>query len=102
MQETIKVIGEKRFNSRVVRETAYGVVEDYGMKDNVMTLQRIGNYLMIEWVVGDDEDIAEIGITAVGKDITDYDGVFELPREAIQLLKECGFNTQEIEGGAEQ
>lgn len=93
----IKVLGTKKFKSNIVRETAYGVVEDYGMKDNIMTLQRVDNNLMIEWIVGDEEDYAEIGIENVGKDITGYDGVFELPKEAIQLLKENGFNTEEVE-----
>ena len=97
MQETIKIIGTKKFRSRVVKETAYGIVEDYGEQDNVMTLQRVGNNLMIEWVVGDELDYAEIGVYTVGKDVTDCDGVFEMPKEAIELLKECGFNTKELE-----
>jgi len=97
MQQTIKVLGEKKFKSKVVKETAYGVVDDYGEQENVMTLQRVGNHLMIEWVVGDELDYAEIGITTVGKDVTDCDGVFELPNEAVQLLNDCGFNTKEVE-----
>lgn len=99
MQETIKVLGEKKFRSMVVKETAYGIVDDYGVVDNKMTLQRVGNALFIAWEVGKDGEIdyAEIGITTVGKDVTDYDGVFDLPREAIQLLSELGFNTKEVE-----
>lgn len=97
MNTIIKVIGMKKFRSNVVKETAYGIVDDYGEQDNVMTLQRVGDHLMIEWVVGDDLDYAEMGVYTVGKDVTELDGVFEAPKEAIQLLKECGFNTEEIE-----
>lgn len=91
----IKILGEIHFKSKVIRETIYGVVEDYGEQDNTMRLMRVGNNLMIEWDVG--VDYAEIGIWTVGMDVTEYDGVFELPKEAIALLKQCGFNTKEIE-----
>jgi len=29
--------------------------------------------------------------------ITGFDGVFEISKQAIELLKECGYNTLEIE-----
>lgn len=93
----IKKIVEKKFKSKVVLETVYGVVDDYGEQDNTMTLMRVNNNLMIEWVVGDELDYSSIGITAVGHDVVDYDGVFEIPKEAIELLQEAGFNTKEIE-----
>ena len=96
MQETIKIIGTKKFKSRVVKGTAYGIIDDYGEKDNSMELMRVGNNLLIEWIVGNEEDSVEIGITTVGKDVTGYDGVFEIPQQAVELLKECGFNTKEI------
>jgi hypothetical protein len=98
MNETIKVVGVKKFKSHIVKETAYGVVDDYGEQENVMTLMRVGNSLLIEWVIGDELDYAEIGITTVGKDVVDYDGVFELTKQAIELLEECGFNTDEVKG----
>jgi len=97
MQPVIKILGEKKFRSRVIKETAYGVVNDYGEQENVMILQRVNNCLMIEWSVGNDLDYAEISITTVGKVVTDYDGVFILPKEVVQLLNDCGFNTKEVE-----
>jgi hypothetical protein len=38
-----------------------------------------------------------IGIWHEDKRVTDYDGVFELPQEAIDLLKENGFDTTDVE-----
>lgn len=55
-----------------------------------------GTPSMIEWVVEDDEEIVEhIGLSFDGKDLDDYDGVFELPKEAILLIKESGYNVSE-------
>jgi hypothetical protein len=58
----------------------------------------------IEWEVFDEQgnvmDYVEIGIST-GRDnkkkIIDYDGVFELPKQAIDLLKKNGFDTSEVE-----
>ena len=96
-RDTYKVIDEKKFRSRVTKDTAYGRVADYGVQDNTMRLVRVGNNLLIEWHVGDDMDYAEIGIFTAGKDVIEVDGVFELPKEAIQLLKKNGYNTEEVE-----
>lgn len=97
----IKKIAEKIFKSRVVRETAYGVVGDYGEQDNTMTLMRVNNNLMIEWEVGDELDYTSIGIETVGHDVIGYDGVFEIPKEALELLRDAKFNTKEIEVDSE-
>lgn len=52
------------------------------------------------WVVfgadGEDIDGAEIGIWTAGKKVIEYDGVFELPKEAVQLLNEYGLDTKEV------
>ena len=97
---TYEVLMEKKFNSEVRSETAYGVRADYGMQPNVMRLVRDGNALCIEWYVGNEDepiDSVEIGITTVGKKVIEYDGVFELPIEAVALLKEYGLETDEVE-----
>jgi hypothetical protein len=93
----IKVLKTKKFSSIAYKETAYGIVENYGQQQQTMKLMRVDKSLLIEWVVGDNMDSAEIGIEAVGMDIVGYDGVFEIPKQAIELLKEAGFNTKEIE-----
>jgi hypothetical protein len=92
-----KIIGIKKFKSRVTLDTLYGRVADYGMVENTMTLVENDNQLSIEWEVGDDVDYTEIGLVRVGKKITEYDGVMDLPKQAGQLLRHFGFNTKEIE-----
>jgi hypothetical protein len=96
----VKPLGKLTFKSPVRKETAYGVVEDYGKQEQTMELIRVGKSIVIEWSVGNPDDpidSAEIGIETVGKDVTGYDGVFEIPPQAIKLLKKAGFNTKEIE-----
>jgi hypothetical protein len=49
----------------------------------------------IEWVVYDDEGetqfVEDIGLWFEGKDLIDYDGVFELPVEAAKLIRKAGY-----------
>ena len=37
------------------------------------------------------EHYAEIGLSFEGKELSDYDGVFWLPREVGQMLREAGY-----------
>lgn len=37
------------------------------------------------------EHYAEIGLSFEGKELTDYDGVFSLPREVGEMLKDAGY-----------
>ena len=88
------------FEGPVVRETAYGVVEDLGTCKSKMVLTTIKSTFKIEWTINeglDSEEITEIGIWAEDKKVTEYDGVFELPKEAIQLLNQAGFDTKDVE-----
>ena len=98
--ENIEILGEKKWEGRVVKETLYGVIADYGIVMNTMQLIRDGTDLEIYWMVNDGEDLideVEIGISTVGKTVYDYQGVFELPDQAIELLNEYGLNTREVE-----
>ena len=103
MGNEYELFAEKKFRTQVRSETMYGIRADYGDCENEMRLVRAGNSLVIEWDVfngkGGKEAIdgAEIGIVTVGKKVIDYDGVFELPKEAIELLKEYGLDTSEVE-----
>jgi hypothetical protein len=45
----------------------------------------------IEWVVEDDLFVEHIGLTFERKVLVDFDGVFELPKEAIQMIRAAGF-----------
>lgn len=44
----------------------------------------------IEWDIPSLDDVEEIGIWTENNVLTDYDGVFSLPKEAIQLLRDNG------------
>lgn len=47
----------------------------------------------IEWIYGldtDNEDVVNIGIWWKGRTLDEYDGVFNLPKQAISLLRKCG------------
>lgn len=56
-----------------------------------------GEPTFIEWVVNDDDFIESIGIEydEYEKEVTGYDGVFDLPKEAIQLLELSGFKVSD-------
>lgn len=45
----------------------------------------------IEWIVNDGEFVEGIGLWFDGRTLTDYDGVFELPKEAIKLIRKAGY-----------
>ena len=99
-EKKYEILAEKKFKSRVVSETVYGLNADYGVRENTMRLVRNGRALAIEWVVGSEAepiDEAEIGVVIAGKKVIDYDGVFEIPKEALELLKEYGLDVSEVE-----
>lgn len=55
-----------------------------------------GDY-QIEWIVESLDLVEHIGIYVIGKSVHDYDGVFELPVEAVKLLNDNGFDTTKVE-----
>lgn len=46
---------------------------------------------MIEWDVEELERTEHIGLWFEGKELVDYDGVFELPTEAVKLIRKSGY-----------
>jgi len=64
-----------------------------GVKKSTMELftNENGTPTMIEWIVNDGEFIEHIGLWFDGKTLVDYDGVFELPKEAIKLIRKAGY-----------
>ena len=50
-----------------------------------------GTPTSIEWIVGDCEMVEHIGLVFEGKELCDYDGVFELPKQAIKLIRKAGY-----------
>jgi len=95
----------KEFKSEIVKEySASPIPESLGMASNKMTLRiaddkATGDILWeIEYDNDEDEgDEVGIGLWFEGNRVTDYDGVFELPTQAAELLRENGYNTDDVE-----
>jgi len=89
----MKEIASISFHSRIVREySATPTPYELGTHHTTMTLfgSDDPNYYVIEWdIPGIDEGNA-YGIWTEHKVLTDYDGGFSLPMQAIQLLRDNG------------
>ena len=74
----------------MVSETSFGS-RSVGKHASSMTLYAERARYVIEWDIPGLEDTEHIGLTFEGKTLTDYDGVFSLPKEAVAFLREQGF-----------
>lgn len=96
-------IAEKTFVAELVSETSMSAyATPLGKHKSTMTLYSFPDdpdYYFIEWDIPTLDECENIGIWCEDgtKILRDYDGVFELPAEAIELLKENGFNTEYAE-----
>lgn len=75
----------------MIREGSWGT-QDIGTHPSTMTLYAEGPHYFIEWDIPSLEATENIGLTFEHKTLTDYDGVFSLPKEAIALLRKAGFH----------
>ena len=68
-----------------------------GTKTSTMELfiDEDGTPTAIEWDVNDGEFVECIGVWCEDKDLVDYDGVFELPEQAIKLIEHAGYNVSD-------
>lgn len=97
-----KPLAVKTFTAELVEEySAVPTRMSLGVHHNRMELYiadpDYGN--MIIWSYGrkaPDEDETVIGLGIEGKQVVDYDGVFELPKEARELLIEAGYDLTEV------
>lgn len=64
-----------------------------GEAESSMELYTSGNGtpVMIEWDVPELEMTEHIGLFFDGRTLEDYDGVFELPIQAIKLIRKAGW-----------
>ena len=89
------------FNAELVRDSSFGQ-ESMGMHQNTMEFgltKGTDKQGYIEWVFADEdgeEDVVEIGLWFEKGRVVDYDGVFELPKEAIMLLEAKGYDCSEV------
>ena len=94
----MKPIATLEFEAELVREySAIPAVESLGPRRQRMTLylQDEGHGL-IEWDAGDDGEGAAIGLIFEGRRVVEYDGVFELPMQAVKLLEAAGYDAAEV------
>lgn len=85
-----QIIKTKRFTSLITRETSFRT-DVIGEGQSEMTLTVEGEQGCIEWDIPNLGEFAEIGLTFEGRELVDYDGVFSLPVQAIELIEEAGF-----------
>ena len=70
----------------MVRERSHSV-QNIGSHASTMTLYTDH----IEWDIPTLDETVEIGLEFEGKTLVDYDGVFSLPKEAVKLIRQCGY-----------
>lgn len=93
-------VAEHKFKSEIIKEYSITpMVDNLGMADNTMTLfihDKNNDTGFIEWYIEYEDgtdDVVEIGLWFTPhKELTDYDGVFSLPKEAIKFLEAQGYN----------
>lgn len=99
MADFTKILS-KTFTATLVREhSSTARVDDLGKHEQTMDLYYYTGASslqgFIEWDIPTAEETEQIGLTfeidAAGtRTLTDYDGVFSLPSEAVALLREAG------------
>jgi hypothetical protein len=91
-----KPIASKTFTTELVLEGSWGV-SDQGKHESTMDLHEVEGEAgrgFIDWDIPALERTEEIGLWYEMVDgkrtLRDYDGVFSLPEQAIELLRTCG------------
>jgi len=93
----MKTIDIITFEVELVRERSISpIAEPIGLAKNKMELKVEGviGCIVWDWETKDEdgEEIIGLWFEDDGKTLRDYDGVFSLPKEAIQLLEKNGYN----------
>jgi hypothetical protein len=98
MEQKLNLIDTLNFESPISIDNGYA---NHLIAENAKSEMRLYNWgdpghYKIEWDVSELGEGAHIGIWHEDKRVTDYDGVFELPLQAIQLLEKNGFNCEDV------
>jgi len=95
----MKSIAKKEFTANLVLEhSCTPVVDGFGKHQCTIDLFRFSECVFsVEWDIPDLDETVNIGIWTddscpYRKIITEYDGVFSVPKEIQDFLEECGFN----------
>lgn len=85
-----------KFTSQINRETTF-MSEELGVYESEMELSMNEENTegFIEWIVDSLDECICIGIWVENKILIDYDGVFSLPVQAVELLRKAGFEVTE-------
>lgn len=93
-EEKFIKVGDKVFTSNINIDNGH-TNTSIGDHESTMTLYAYPDKSFgIEWDVPSADETVHISIWADGKELHDYDGVFELPKEAIELLESFGMNCE--------
>jgi hypothetical protein len=112
----MKNVATKKFESVIALERSMSATKEIlGKANNEMTLYISEDGLTgsIDWeydLIQDDDVDSDatdnwydddggsvgIGLWFDGKTVTDYDGVFEIPKQAVEMLEENGYNCDDI------
>lgn len=76
--------------TELVCETAYSA-SPLGKHPSTMTFYADREHYGIEWNIPALDRTVDIGLVFEYLTLVDYDGVFSLPKEAIELIREVGF-----------
>jgi len=81
-------------------ENSFGVLaKQDGVEIEINIRQNKKDYASFEFYdteTGGEAWYAEGGLWFEGKELTDYDGVFELPTEIINILEKAGYDCDEM------
>lgn len=95
----MKSIAKKEFTAGLVLErSCTPVLDELGKHQWTIELFQFSESVFsMEWDIPDLDETVNIGIwidasCAYRKIITEYDGVFSVPKEIEKFLEECGFN----------
>jgi hypothetical protein len=94
-------LATRTFTTELISETSYGA-EKIGKHESTIDLYSFTedpDYYLIEWDIPSLDRMEEIGIWCEEgtKILRDYDGVFSMPDEVMNLLSEQGFDVSYAE-----
>lgn len=66
-------------------------IRSIGTHSSTMTLYEDEGIYQIEWHIPALDEVYHIGLIFEGTTLVDYDGLYDLPKEAIALVRQAGF-----------
>lgn len=92
----MKSIDTLTYTSNVNIENSHTSIPQGEMEQTMELFENDEGALFIEWDIPDMDQTEHMGLELEGKNVVGYDGVFELPAKAIELLERNGYNCDEV------